>query len=217
MGERTKKWERRSEARPAELIAAALQCFAERGFAATRLDDVAARAGVSKASVYLYFESKEKLFEAVVRAAVTPSLDRATALVDAFEGATPDLVRMLLFVFESVLDSPFPAIAKLVISESGNFPELARTWADLVLRRGMSLVQRVIERGVERKEFRPVDPKAAMPLVVAPVVLLAIWKHSFGQHTDIKLDPHTILAEHAETLLRGLAATDGNARKERNA
>lgn len=215
MGERTKKWERRSEARPAELIAAALQCFAERGFAGTRLDDVAARAGVSKASIYLYFESKEKLFEAVVRAAVTPSLDRACALVEAFEGSTPDLVRMLLFVFETALNGPFPAMAKLVVSESGNFPELARLWADVVLRRGMALVRRVIDRGVAREEFRSVDAEAAMPLVMAPVVLLAIWKHSFGQHTDIKLDPHAILVEHTETLLRGLAATRGPARTER--
>jgi AcrR family transcriptional regulator len=203
--ERAKKWERRSDARPAELIAAALRCFAERGFAATRLDDVAANAGVSKATVYLYFDSKEKLFEAVVRAAVVPSLDQAHALVDAFDGGTPDLVRTLLVVFETALEGPFPAIAKLVIAESGNFPQLARFWADVVLRRGMALVQRVVERGVARGEFRPVDPKTVAPLLMAPVVLLGLWRQSFGQHTDMKLDTRAILTEHTETVLRGLA------------
>lgn len=206
--DRSRKWERRSEARPAELIAAALRCFSERGFAATRLEDVAASASVSKATVYLYFESKENLFEAVVRAAVTPSLDQAHALVDAFEGTTPDLVRTILGVFETALEGPFPAIAKLVIAESGNFPQLARLWADLVLRRGMAMVRRVIERGIERGEFRAVDPETAVPLLVAPVVLLALWKRSIGQHTDLQLDIHAILAEHAETLLQGLARTD---------
>ena len=169
--ERTKKWERRSETRPAELIEAALRCFSERGFAATRLDDVAARAGVSKATVYLYFENKEKLFEAVVRAAVAPKLDQAHELVDKFEGSTPDLMRSLLAILETALDGPFPAMAKLVISESGNFPELARLWVSLVLRRGFSLLERLIERGVERGEFRAVDPAVAAPLVMAPVIL----------------------------------------------
>jgi AcrR family transcriptional regulator len=213
--ERAKKWERRSDARPAELVAAALRCFAERGFAATRLDDVAASAGVSKATVYLYFESKEKLFEAVVRAAITPSLEQAQALVDAFQGTTPDLVRALLTVFETALEGPFPAMAKLVIAESGNFPELARLWADVALRRGFALIQRVIERGIERGEFRPVDPATAVPLVMAPVVLLGIWKHSFGQHTDMRLDRRAVLAEHAETILRGLAASPADPPRKR--
>jgi AcrR family transcriptional regulator len=205
--ERAKKWERRSDARPSELVAAALGCFAERGFAATRLEDVATSAGVSKATVYLYFESKEKLFEAVVRAAITPSLEQARALVDAFQGPTPDLVRTLLTVLETALEGPFPAIAKLVIAESGNFPELARLWADVVLRRGFALMQQIVERGVERGEFRPVDPATVAPLLMAPVVVLGLWKHSFGQHTDMQLDRHAILAEHAETILRGLAAS----------
>ena len=109
-------------------------------------------------------------------------------------------------ILETALDGPFPAIAKLVIGESGNFPELARLWADLVLRRGFALLQRIVERGVERGEFRPVDPAAAAPLMIAPVILLGLWKHSFGQHTELQLDRHAILAEHAETLLRGLAA-----------
>ncbi len=111
----------------------------------------------------------------------------------------------MFVIFETVLDGPFPAIAKLVVAESGNFPELARLWGDVAIRRGMAMVQRVVERGVERGEFRAVDPQTVAPLVMAPVVMLGVWKHSFGQHTDLKVDRHAILAEHAETLLRGLA------------
>jgi AcrR family transcriptional regulator len=212
---RAKKWERRSDTRAGELIEAAIHCFGERGFAATRLDDVAARAGVSKATVYLYFDSKEDLFEAVVRAAVSPSLDKMDALVERHEGTTPDLVRTLLAILETALDGPFPAMAKLVLAESGNFPELSRVWVSLVPRRGFSLVERIVQRGVERGEFRAVDPAIVAPLIMAPVVLLGIWKHSFGKHTSMQLDRHAILVEHAETILRGLASTGAKPRKQR--
>src|SRR3954447_6433341 len=140
----SKRWERRSDARPAELVAAALAVFSERGFAGTRLEDVATRAGVSKATVYLYFDSKEHLFEAVVRAAVTPNLERAEAMVEAFAGSTPELVRALLQVFDGALDTALPAVVKLIVSEAGNFPALARLYAELVIQRGMGLVQRIV-------------------------------------------------------------------------
>src|SRR5262245_15309761 len=178
-----RRWERRKEARPGELVAAALQLFSERGFAATRLEDVATVAGVSKGTVYLYFESKEQLFEAVVREAVAPNIARAEALVDAFEGSTPDLLRALFRFIGEVLETPLTGVMKLIVSESGNFPQLARMYADLVLRRVFALLRRILERGITRGEFRPLDLDATVPLVAAPVVLLGVWKHSFGAHT----------------------------------
>src|SRR5215470_12038424 len=181
MAQTFKRWERRKEARPAEIVAAPLQLFSDRGFAATRLDDVATVAGVSKGTVYLYFESKEQLFEAVVREAVAPNIARAEALVDAFEGPTPDLLRALFAFVADVL----------------------------VLRRAFALMRRILERGVARGEFRPLDPDATVPLVVAPVLLLGVWKHSFGAHTDLTLDRRRVLEAHCENLLRGLAAEPG--------
>lgn len=206
--ERGKRWERRSDARPAELMAAALRLFAERGYAGTRLEDVAANAGVSKATVYLYFENKERLFEAVIRETVTPRVEQANALIDAFEGSTPNLVRTLLTLLESLLDGPFPAVIKLVIAESGNFPQLARLWADVAIRRVAALLHRVVARGVDRGEFRPVNPADVAPLIAAPVLLLALWKQSIGQHTDIQLDRRAILAAHVDLILRGLASAE---------
>ena len=204
-----KRWERRKEARPAEIVAAALHLFSDRGFAATRLEDVATVAGVSKGTVYLYFESKEQLFEAVVREAITPNIARAEALVDGFEGPTPDLLRGLFAFVGDVLETPLTGVMKLIVSESGNFPQLARMYADLVLRRAFALMRRVLERGVSRGEFRPMDLHATVPLVVAPVLLLGVWKHSFGAHTDLTLDRRQVLEAHCENLLRGLAAAPG--------
>jgi len=204
-----KRWERRKEARPAEIVAAALHLFSDRGFAATRLEDVATVAGVSKGTVYLYFESKEQLFEAVVREAITPNIARAEALVDGFEGPTPDLLRGLFAFVGEVLETPLTGVMKLIVSESGNFPQLARMYANLVLRRAFALMRRILERGVSRGEFRPMDLHATVPLVVAPILLLGVWKHSFGAHTDLTLDRRKVLEAHCENLLRGLAAAPG--------
>jgi len=204
-----KRWERRKEARPAEIVAAALQLFADRGFAATRLEDVATIAGVSKGTVYLYFESKEQLFEAVVREAIAPNIDRAEALVDTFEGPTAELIRALFEFMAGVLETPLTGVMKLLVAESGNFPQLARLYADLVLRRVFGLLRRILERGVARGELRPLDLDTAVPLVIAPVLLLGLWKHSFGAHTDLALDRRAVLQAHAENLLRALAADPG--------
>ncbi len=204
--EPSKKWERRSDARPKELISAALQLFAQRGFAGTRLEDVAAKAGVSKATVYLYFKNKEDLFAAVAREAVTPSLDQAQELVDAFHGPTADLLRTFVALLERKLDGPLPALIKLIVAESGNFPKLAQLWANVGPRPGLALIQRILKRGIERKELRPFNPEHVAPLIVAPIILLAIWKQAFAPHTDFQLNPQLLLTEHVETLMRGLAA-----------
>lgn len=204
-----KRWERRKEARPAEIVAAALQLFADRGFAATRLEDVATVAGVSKGTVYLYFEGKEQLFEAVVREAIAPNVDRMQALVDSFEGPTPDLLRSLFDLVALALETPLTGVMKLLVAESGNFPQLARLYADLVLRRVFTLIRRILERGIARGEFRPLDLETTVPLVLAPVLLLGMWKHSFGAHTDLVLDRRAVLEAHRENLLRGLAAAPG--------
>jgi AcrR family transcriptional regulator len=206
---RSKRWERRAEARPGELVAAALKLFTERGFAATRLEDVAAEAQVSKGTVYLYFESKEQLFEAVVREAISPNLDRAEAMLATFEGPTPELLRAFYGLARTVLDGPVTGVVKLILSEAGNFPRLAQLYADLVVRRGLGVLQGILRRGVARGEFRPLDPQTTAPLLVAPVVFLAAWKHSFGAHTDLTLDRDAILEAHVETVLRGLAANPG--------
>jgi len=98
---------------------------------------------------------------------------------------------------------------KLIVSESGNFPQLARMYADLVLRRAFALMRRILERGIARGEFRPLDPDATVPAVIAPVLLLGVWKHSFDAHTDLTLDRRKVLEAHCENLLRGFAAEPG--------
>jgi AcrR family transcriptional regulator len=197
---------RRKEARPSEIVAAALHLFAERGFAATRLDDVAAAAEISKGTLYLYFENKEELFKAVVREAVLPNIDRADALAAAHKGSCADLLRALMAHFATLLETEVAAVPKLVIAEAGNFPALAEFYAETVVRRALALLASILERGIRSGEFRPVDVPATLPLIVAPFLMMALWKHSLGRHTKLRFEARAVLENHVEMLLRGLAA-----------
>ncbi len=196
---------RRKHARPSEIIAAALSEFAERGFAATKLDDVAARAGISKGTVYLYFADKNALFEAVVRQELLPVLARFEAIVDSYQGPSVDLLRGIAIRFEQVMDSELGGIPKLVLSESGNFPEIARFYADEVVARGLRLFSSILQRGVVRGEFRDIPAVDLMPVFVGPVLMMLLWKHSIGRHGNVAFDHRTVLATHLDMFLRALA------------
>jgi AcrR family transcriptional regulator len=200
------RWRRRKEARPEEILAAALASFAERGFAATRLEDVAARAGISKGTLYLYFKGKEELFEAVVRATLVPNIARLETLAATFEGPSARLLERLLLTLAGVVGSQVGAIPKLVIAEAGNFPDLARFYLDQVVRRGLRLIAAILRRGIERGEFRPVDVDHTVFCVIAPMLIAALWKNSLEPHDDAPLDTQALARAHLDLLLRGLEA-----------
>lgn len=199
---------RRKDDRPGEVLEAALEVFAEKGFAMARMEDVAARAGVSKGTVYLYYPSKEAVFEAVVRAAILPNLTRVEALAAGYDGPALDLLRQLLAALLQVLETPrLIAIPRLVIAEARTFPELALFYRREVVDRGLGLVEGILRRGIERGELRPVDPAATARLCVAPFLLAAIWKATFDPLQDAKpLDARALLDAHLATLTRALAA-----------
>jgi len=195
---------RRKDARPSEIADAALALFSERGFAATRLEDVAIRAGVSKGTVYIYFPTKEDLFRAVLRQGLLPNLEAMEQALAAFDGPTPALMRQIVDRMLQVLDTNLTAIPKLVMAEAGNFPAIARMYADEVVRRAMQLVTRILQRGMDRGELRRLDIQSAIPSFVGPFLMLVLWKHSLGQHTDIPMDPRAVMETHMDILLRGL-------------
>jgi AcrR family transcriptional regulator len=198
------RWRRRKEARPAELLAAALACFAERGFAATRLEDVAARAGVTKGTLYLYFRSKEELFKAVVRQSLVPSIARGEAIVAQSDEPSIALIERLLLEWAKLGTTPLSAIPKLILTEAGNFPELARFYHQEVVQRSMALFQAVLRRGVERGEFRPLDGELVTRCLVAPLLLAMLWRHSFEAQAKGALDISALCRTHIDLLKHGL-------------
>lgn len=198
---------RRKEARPAELIAAALELFVEKGYAATRLDDVAAHAGVSKGTLYLYFESKEDLFKAVVREGLLPALAEGEALVRDFAGDSETLLREVAGRMWRLIGAQrIGGIPKLIFAEARNFPEIAAFYHDEVIRRGTALVRAVIERGIARGEFRPVDVEAAIHIVIAPVLMRMIWRHSLDCCALASITDERYFDEYFAIMLRGLRA-----------
>jgi AcrR family transcriptional regulator len=203
----TPRWSRRKEARPAELLQAALALFVERGFAATRLDDVARRAGVSKGTLYLYFDSKEALFKAAVREGLVPALERGEQMLEQHRGSAADLLRGLIQGWwELIGNTAYGGIPKLMISECRNFPELAGFYHDEVISRGNRLIAAALERGMLSGEFRRMDTEHLTRLVLAPLVLLVVWRHSFDFCGGSRLDPDRYIDLHVQLLLDGLRA-----------
>ncbi len=202
------RWERRKDARPQELLAAALDLFVERGYAATRLDDVAARAGVSKGTLYLYFENKEELFKAVVRANLVSALAEAETYVDQYTGSSHDLLKgFILRWWEHMGETKLSGISKLMMAESGNFPDVARFYHEEVIQRSNALIIRMLERGIAHGDFRPIDTVNANLVIVAPIVMLMLWKHSFHSCRLEPISSRDYLACYLDLLLNGLRHT----------
>ncbi len=201
----TTRWRRRKEARPQELTAAALDLFVEKGYAATRLDEIAVRAGVSKGTLYLYFSSKEDLFKAVVREGLLPLLAEGEILVANASGPASELFRAIVMRWwELIGDNPIGGITKLIFAEARNFPEIARFYAEEVIDRGKRLLAAALQRGIDSGEFRPFDPDVLVHIVFSPLMMRLIWKHSLdccGVH-NVPIDVY--LREYIELTLRGL-------------
>ncbi|MFA7665316.1 MAG: TetR/AcrR family transcriptional regulator [Burkholderiaceae bacterium] len=193
------RWERRKEARPGELLDAALDLFVERGFAATRLDAVAARAGVSKGTLYLYYASKEDLFKAVVRQNIVPLIDAFERESEAWQAGSDALLETFFREWWRQFGATrLAGIAKLMVGEAGNFPELALFFQQEVVKPNAQLLYVIIERGIRRGEFAQVDVEAMAQLWIAPMVMKAIWECSiqpccppgFAVPIDRFLDAH---------------------------
>jgi len=201
------RWQRRAEARPQELLDAALDEFVERGYAATRLEAVARRAGVSKGTLYLYYANKAELFKAVVRKSLVANLDEAQAVIAEHRGGSRELLVFLLSEFtRRVSASSLSGIPKLIVAEAGNFPEIARFYYEEVVRRGRGIIQTVLQQGVDRGEFRPMDADYIWRVVIAPVVLGILWKHSFLVFEPGGFEFERHLRAHLDLLFDGLAA-----------
>ena len=208
------KRERRKEARPGELLDAALDLFVEKGFAATRVEEVAARAGVSKGTLFLYFPSKDELFKAVVRKNISGHFK---AWSDEFEAFRGDTLEMLTFCMNSWWDrvgaTKASGLTKLMMSEAGNFPDIAAFYQHEVIQPGQALIRRVLQRGMERGEFRRLDLDYAVYSVVSPMNFLMLSKHAIGACVSGQalLDPKKYIASQLGIILYGMTAAPAGA------
>lgn len=206
---------RRKEARPAELLDAALALFVEKGFAATRSEEVARAAGVSKGTLYLYFPSKEELLKAVIQHYVANEIAAGAEEIAALDGPTPQVMEDLLVSWWGrMYDSPASGVFKLVLTEVRNFPDIAQFYVERVVEPGEALVANLLRRGVERGEFAPVDIDAAVHTLLMPLVLLCIHKHTLGacgSAKNLDADPIGFMRAHLQIVLKGLEARPATA------
>jgi AcrR family transcriptional regulator len=201
------RWLRRKEERAPEILDAALACFSEKGFAATRMEDIARRAGISKGTIYLYFESKEAVFKALAQRVVGSRMGEIAVLLQDFQGSTPDLLRLVLTKVGSIVSAGDVAVLpRMVLAEAGNFPELAQHWRREVVDRSLALWETIIRRGQARGEFRDIEPAHAARLCIAPMIIVALWRSIFGRFDETPYDTQGLIDAHIDVLLRGLAA-----------
>jgi len=205
MADDAPKWRRRKTARPGEIVAAALDIFADKGFAGAKLEDIAARAGVSKGALYLYFETKEDIFRAVVRTAVAPNLHAIRAAAAAFDGPFALLAPMLLSRMAGLMaQSRLPAVAKMVIGESRNFPDLAKIWHDDVVSVAIDLASALVARAQARGEAAPGDPRLYAFSLVGPMIMAVLFREVFGEAASEPPDLQSLAMQHARAVLHGM-------------
>jgi AcrR family transcriptional regulator len=199
------RWRRRKDARPQEILEAALSVFAEKGFAAARMDDIAQRARVSKGTIYLYFESKEAVFRALIQETLAKRVSDMAAMIRDYRGPVAPLLREMLLRFgHFVSTSDLVVLPKMVIAEAGNFPDLARIYREEVVERGLTLFGGLLQSAMERGEFRKVPVQHAVRLCFAPLLLAAMWRTTFAPLDREPYDYAGLMEAHVTTLIRGL-------------
>ncbi|MDI9331509.1 MAG: TetR/AcrR family transcriptional regulator [Alphaproteobacteria bacterium] len=214
----TVRRERRKQERPGELLQAALELFVEKGFAATRVEEVTVRAGVSKGTLFLYYDSKEELFKAVIQAHLGEHFIAWDQEFGAFEGSTAEMLRYGIGSWWERIGSTLAGgLTKLVMSESKNFPDVAAYYRAQVMQPGQVLLQRILQRGIDQGEFRAMDAQTASLSLISAMVFLLMWRHSMSGCTPgADFDPKAFLDTHLETLLCGWARTASKRTKERH-
>lgn len=187
------------------LLAAALDAFFERGFTATRMDDIAARAGVSKGALYLYFNSKEALFAALVEKYALPNVQRIEAAAGAAPNAKEAIAAFTLLAPRLVRDSAVPKIMKILIADAPAFPEIVNSYRRNLIERALGAIEDILMRAKESGELNIENPQLTARLVIAPMILSAIWHVTFERHDSAaKVDLESLFVLHGKMLLRAL-------------
>lgn len=198
------RWRRRADARPEEILEAALAEFTERGFEAARMEDIGKRAGISKAAIYLYFPSKMALLEALIESRVSPIATQAAALAQSGKDDPVGSLRLLARVAAHRLADPNVfAVPRLVIGISGRFPEIADFYRTHVVAKARAALEALIQAGIDKGQIRETDVAAAVRAFIGPMFFEAMWTHVLRGESALK-DPEKLIEQHFDILLNGL-------------
>jgi AcrR family transcriptional regulator len=196
--------ERRRQQRLAEILEAGFEEFAQRGYAATRLEDVGERVSLTRGAIYLYFKDKEELFKAVVRSVIQPALQQVRSVTASFDGPSEELLRLLLKTFyrEIARDRQRSRLLRVLVAEGPNFPELTEFYYTEVIQHGIGCFKSAIQRGIDRGEFRPSPVRDYPQVVMGPAIAAVIWSLLFGKSHPLDVDRYS--HAHFDLLMNGL-------------
>ncbi len=198
------RWRRRAEARPEEILDAALEEFTARGFEAARMEDIAKRAGLSKAAIYLYFPSKMAVLEALIEAKVGPLAQGVQTL--SLSGAADPLMALKMLATMAahrIADPNLFAVPRLVIGISGRFPEIAKYYREHVVEKARGALEALIEAAMAKGQIRRVDKNAVVRAFIGPLFFEAMWTHVLGGETALN-EPQKLIEQQFDVLLAGL-------------
>lgn len=204
------KFRRRAEDRPDELLDAATALFLEQGYAATSVAQIAARAGLSKGAVYLYFPSKQAVLEGLVARAITPVSMQVLAEVTTHPGSVREVISHVLTMLANRLSDPMVmAVPKIVIREAVAAPDIARMYHDAVLAHAVPALIGFIRTGIDRGELRAVDPELTVRSVMGPILMHLFLAEVFAVQPDGGLGMDRLIDNHLTILFDGLSAPKG--------
>ena len=207
MPNKSPRWRRRSSARSAEIVNAALDLFAQNGFDATSLDAIGRGAGVSKATVYIYFDNKKDIFSAVLRAVAGPRLAAARSAAETMDGHFTELApKILAHLADAASERPLSVALKMIVAESRRFPDLAKKWHDEIIGESIAVMTELITRAQQRGELRPGDSYFYALSLLGPILMGALFAETFGHVLPNGSDPQALAAQHARTVLYGMLA-----------
>jgi len=199
------KWQRRKDERPAEIMNAALLLFVSKGFVATKIEDIAKKAGVSKGTVYLYFASKEVLFKEMVYELMVPKIHKVEEYIATYEGSQSELLCVVIRQWWKIVKSSgLTGVPKLIISEADNFPELTRFYVKEVIHRVQSVFVNILNKGIEMKEFRKIEPLLSARVIMSSMVYFSMWDCSLKKYDQKGLEVDELIEQQITILVNGI-------------
>jgi len=199
------KWKRRKDKRPLEIMQAAVDLFVCKGFASTKIDDIAKQAGVSKGTVYLYYSSKESLFKAMVHELMVPKINEVERYILSYDGKQRELLKIVILQWwQTVKSSGITGIPKLIISETDKFPELTKYYVKEVIHRIQTILVNIINSGIDKQEFRKVDPLLTSRVIMSSLVYFSMWDTSLKKYDQNGLKVEDLIDEQIEMIFYGI-------------
>ena len=199
------KWKRRKDHRPLEILLAALDLFVKNGFSATKINDIAAQANVSKGTVYLYYESKESLFKSMVYELMIPKISEVENYIEQYQGKQVDLLHFVIQKWwQTAKEEGLVGIPKLILSEANNFPDVAQFYVKEVIHRIQAILVNILESGYLQGEFRKVDKVLTSRVILSSLVYFSMWDTTLKKYDHGALNVEELIQQQVDIIINGI-------------